>query len=65
MILCFKHEQRELESIIEKMRTEITQTPYTCAIGLAMVSKDDNLDQACARADSLMYEDKARIKSQR
>lgn len=65
MILCIKHEQSELEDMIKKMRAEITQTPYTCAIGLAMVSENDSLDQACARADALMYEDKARIKSQR
>lgn len=61
MILCFKHEQSELEGMIEKMRAEITQPPYTCAIGLTMVLENDRLDQACARADALMYEDKAKI----
>lgn len=62
MILCFKHEQSILEKIIENLRDEIAKTPYTCAMGLAMVLQNENLDQVCARADAVMYEDKARMK---
>lgn len=62
MILCFKHEQSILEKIIEYLRDEIAKTPYTCAMGLAMVLQNENLDQVCARADAVMYEDKARMK---
>lgn len=62
MILCFKYNQSALEEIVRQMQAEIAKTPYTCAIGLAMLQTGESLEQVCARADTLMYEDKARIK---
>lgn len=62
MILCFRHEQDDLEKLVATMRNEIKQTPYTCSFGLAMLEENEDLDQVCARADTLMYEDKIRIK---
>ena len=65
MILCFKYEQPFLEKLIIQMKEEIAKTPYNCAMGLAMVKEKEHFDQVCARADAIMYEDKARIKGTR
>ena len=62
MILCLKHNKNTLETTVENLKAEISKTPYTCAFGLAMISKNETLDQLCAKADALMYEDKIRIK---
>ena len=61
-ILCLKHDKKTLEQLIATLRSEISKTPYTCAFGLAMFSENETLDQVCAKADALMYEDKIRIK---
>lgn len=65
MILCFKYDQLFLEKLIIQMKEEITKTPYNCAMGLAMVEENEHFDQVCARADAIMYEDKAKIKGTR
>lgn len=62
VILCLRHDQNILEELVAKLRSEISKTPYTCAFGLAMLNENDTLDSICARADSLMYADKIRIK---
>ncbi len=62
MILCFKHSQSTFEKMIDNFRAEMAKTPYTCAIGLAMVESDETFHQVCARADAYMYENKAIIK---
>lgn len=62
-ILCLKYEEKYLEELIKKLRTEISKTPYSCAFGLAMLANDDTLDSLCARADAQMYADKSRIKA--
>lgn len=62
MILCFKHNQTTLENLIVKMKAELSKTPYTCAMGLALLQDGDTLDQVCIRADANMYEDKVKIK---
>ena len=62
MILCFKQEQESLEKLVQTMRDEIKKTPYTCAFGLATFLGNETFDQICARADAIMYRDKARLK---
>ena len=62
MILCLKHDKDFFEKLVDDMRKEISKTPYTCSFGLAMLKENESLDQVCARADALMYEDKIRIK---
>lgn len=65
MILCFKHEQAVLEQTVLQMKEEISNTPYNCAMGLAIVRNGELFEQVCARADAVMYEDKAKIKGTR
>ena len=62
IIICLKHNQNILEELVEKLRSEIAKTPYSCAFGLAMRTENESFDSLCSRADSLMYEDKIRIK---
>ena len=62
VILCLKHDENILGNLIEKLRAAISETPYSCSFGLAMLSNDDTLDSLCAKADALMYADKIRIK---
>lgn len=61
-IICLKHDQKTLEDVIQKLRSEISKTPYSCAFGLAMITEEETFDSLCKRADALMYEDKIRIK---
>ena len=61
-VICLKHDQKTLETTIQKLRSEIAKTPYSCAFGLAMIKEGESFDSLCKRADSLMYEDKIRIK---
>lgn len=65
MVLCFKYHQEYLENLLIQLRKAISQTPYTCAMGLALLMEDETFDQVCARADAIMYEDKIKIKGTR
>lgn len=57
MILCVRKERSDVEKLISDIRSELSKTPYTCAIGAAYISGED-LDSVCARADAEMYKDK-------
>lgn len=65
MVLCFKYDPDTLEDIVIQMKEEISKTPYKCAMGLALLNENEDLDHVCARADAIMYEDKAKIKGTR
>lgn len=62
MILCIKKEQSDVEKLISDIRSELSKTPYTCALGAAYISGED-LDSVCARADAEMYRDKQLYKA--
>lgn len=62
MILCFKQTNFDYIKLVQTLRDAIAKTPYTCAFGLATLFENETFDQICARADAVMYEDKARIK---
>lgn len=62
IILCFKQDQATIENLVNKMKSEMDKTPYTCAMGLAFLQEGDTLEQLCIRADANMYEDKAKTK---
>ncbi len=61
-ILYFRDNVKKLEKMIQDIRKDINNTPYSCAIGIAISSKNEKFDDTLARADALMYEDKLRIK---
>ncbi|MDD6991476.1 MAG: GGDEF domain-containing protein [Oscillospiraceae bacterium] len=62
MILCSRTEQDAVEKMLEDIRSEIKNTPYTCALGAAYITSED-FDRVCARADAEMYKDKQKYKS--
>lgn len=62
MILCFRTEQPTVEKMLDDIRSEMKNTPYTCALGAAYITSED-FDRVCARADAEMYKDKQKYKS--
>lgn len=47
---------------VERMRQKLSETPYTCAFGCAMVTPGRSVDEAVIEADRNMYADKAAVK---
>ena len=64
-ILYYRENVKKLDKMIEDIKRDIDKSSYSCAIGLAVISKDEQFNDALARADMLMYEDKQRIKSEK
>lgn len=62
MILCFRTEQPTVEKMLDDIRSEMKNTPYTCALGAAYIASED-FDKVCAQADAEMYKDKQKYKS--
>ena len=62
MILCIRTEQPTVEKMLDDIRSEMKNTPYTCALGAAYITTED-FDRVCARADAEMYKDKQKYKS--
>ena len=62
MILCIRSEQAAVEKMLDDIRSEMKNTPYTCALGAAYINSED-FDRVCALADAAMYEDKHRLKT--
>lgn len=63
MMLCFKVNQDVVAKMIEDIQREMKQTRYSCAIGVVEYQKEENIDNACKRADEMMYENKMRMKA--
>lgn len=63
MILCHRLSEKNVQDMISNIRAELQNTKYRCAIGYALYSNDMEFDQVCQLADSMMYEDKRRMKS--
>lgn len=61
MILCFRTEQPAVEKMLDDIRSEMKNTPYTCALGAAYITSED-FDRVCAQADAEMYKDKQNYK---
>ena len=62
MVLCYRHEHVALEHAIEKFHQEMAKTPYSCAIGMAILDADMSFDTACSVADEKMYANKLKMK---
>lgn len=63
MILCYKMDNDKVEALINKIRKELENTPYRCAIGYSGYHSGDELERACKEADQAMYENKRAMKS--
>lgn len=62
MILCVRTEQHIVEKMLDDIRSEMKNSPYTCALGAAYITSED-FDKMCARADAEMYKDKQKYKN--
>lgn len=58
MILCIDTSEKDVLSLIERIRQEIAKTSYTCSIGYAMKTEGSTIDTLYQSADSMLYEDK-------
>ena len=58
VILCIGSSEKDVRSLIERIRQEIAKTVYTCSVGYAMKSDDNTIDKLYQRADANLYEEK-------
>lgn len=64
MILCYKMKAEAVETLIEKIRNDLSNTKYRCAIGYVLYTQQMNIERACQIADSVMYENKRLMKAE-
>lgn len=63
-ILFFNLNETAIKDVEAKLRAELKQITYTCAIGVAIRQPDEDVDVLIQRVDKLMYENKAETKAQ-
>lgn len=63
MMLCFKRKEKDVLELIDRIRSELEETTYRCAIGYALYSNQKDFDNVCQMADNMMYENKRQMKS--
>ena len=61
IIICRKRKEEEIQSLVDRIRTSVTEEGYSCAFGY---SNGKSIDEMMKEADELMYKDKARIKEE-
>ena len=64
MILYTGTGEKDITAAIDDMRAGLSETPYTCAFGLAMVKPGSTIHEALVEADAQMYADKAKLKAE-
>ena len=62
MILCNQLGAPDLMELIANIRSAMSKTDYTCAIGYAFYHGSVGIDKLCLLADDMMYKDKIAIK---
>ena len=58
VILCVNTSENDVISLVERIRREVSETPYTCSVGYAMKSKGCSIDRLYKLADIKLYEEK-------
>ena len=61
-ILCCVDSQEMIRSYIQRIKSEMSKTPYSCAIGVAYNTELESIEELCIRSDKAMYEDKRMMK---
>ena len=59
MIISGKSSTEEMKKLLDKVKTGVAETGYSCAFGLSF---NKTPDEMLKESDDLMYQDKARIK---
>lgn len=62
-ILCTKGHQSQLEDMVQRIKEEMENRNYSCAVGIAMKSEGMDFDSLCTKADKAMYVDKQQMKA--
>lgn len=59
MIVCRKTSEEEVNKIVEKIKKNISETKYSCAIGYSFnPNGDKSIDDLLKESDKMMYEEK-------
>ena len=58
VILCLGASEEQVKALIQRIKSEVANTAYTCSIGYAMKTKDCTIDTLYQRADANLYEEK-------
>ena len=62
MILCFNQQKTIIEQLKNQIKDKVSQTSFSCAIGVAYNDEQTDFNKLCSQADKLMYEDKEQMK---
>lgn len=62
MLLCFNQQKTIIEQLKNQIKEKVSQTPFSCAIGVAYNEGQADFNKLCSQADKLMYEDKKQMK---
>ncbi len=62
-IICLKKNESEVINLAQNIKLKMANTPYRCAVGIAMKQPNDDLSTVYKKADSAMYEDKLSMHS--
>lgn len=62
VVFCRTADETAVERMIGSMRSQMAETPYSCAFGYAKKEPNESVDDAVRVADQKMYDDKVRIK---
>ena len=65
MMLGIKVSREEAQSLVDRIKAKLAETPYTCSFGLNMYKPGDDFDEAVVQADKAMYDDKNTYKASR
>ena len=62
MLLCFNQPKTMIEQLKNQIKEKVSQTPFSCAIGVAYNDEQTDFNKLCSQADKFMYEDKKQMK---
>lgn len=59
-IFCIRNSEEEVHALIERLRSAIAETGYSCSVGWCYTPTPRSLDTIYKEADAMLYEDKMR-----
>ncbi len=65
VVLCRRETQKTVEDFVSQVKTQMQQTKYRCAIGIAYRREVFDIDKMYKTADEMMYIDKSEMKAGR
>lgn len=65
LIVCKHVSEEEVKQLVENIRSKVSETKYSCAIGYSFCSEEiKNIDEIMKKSDEMMYKDKLEYYSQ-